>query len=99
MRKALFAEEQMVRSSARRIASRWRWWPSGTGSASRRSTHGASVSGAFRRTTSRRLKQLETEKARLKKLVVERGLEIEVMKEVAAKNVWSGPSVQGFWTR
>src|SRR5437773_6577879 len=40
------------RSSARRIASRWQWWPSGTGSASRRSTHGASVSGGFRRTTS-----------------------------------------------
>ena len=36
MRKALFAEEQMVRSSARRIASRWRWWPSGTGSARRK---------------------------------------------------------------
>jgi putative transposase len=34
----------------------------------------------------RRLKQLETENARLKKLVVERDLEIEVMKEVAAKN-------------
>jgi putative transposase len=46
-----------------------------------------------RRTTSRRLKQLETENARLKKLVVERDLEIEVMKEVAAKNVWSAPSV------
>ena len=34
----------------------------------------------------RRLKQLETENARLKKLVAERDLEIEVMKEVAAKN-------------
>ena len=33
----------------------------------------------------RRLKQLETENARLKKLVAERDLEIEVMKEVAAK--------------
>jgi len=34
----------------------------------------------------RRLKQLEAENARLKKLVVERDLEIEVMKEVASKN-------------
>jgi putative transposase len=34
----------------------------------------------------RRLRQLETENARLKKLVAERDLEIEVMKEVAAKN-------------
>jgi putative transposase len=34
----------------------------------------------------RRLKQLEAENERLKKLVAERDLEIEVMKEVAAKN-------------
>jgi putative transposase len=35
----------------------------------------------------RRLKALEAENARLKKLVAERDLEIEVMKEIAAKNV------------
>ena len=34
----------------------------------------------------RRLKQVEAENARLKKLVGERDLEIEVMKEVAAKD-------------
>ena len=34
----------------------------------------------------RRLRQLEAENARLKKLVAERDLEIEVMKEIAAKN-------------
>jgi putative transposase len=33
----------------------------------------------------RRLKQLEAENARLKKLVAERDLEIEVMKEITAK--------------
>ena len=33
----------------------------------------------------KRLKQLEVENARLKKLVAERDLEIEVMKEIAAK--------------
>jgi putative transposase len=42
--------------------------------------------GALRSEDVRRLRQLETENARLKKLVAERDLEIEVMKEVAAKN-------------
>lgn len=41
--------------------------------------------GALATDEVRRLKQLETENARLKKLVVERDLEIEVMKEIAAK--------------
>ena len=40
----------------------------------------------------RRLKQLEAENARLKKLVAERDLEIEVMKEVAAKKLVSVPA-------
>lgn len=34
----------------------------------------------------KRLRQLESENARLKKLLAERDLEIEVMKEIAAKN-------------
>jgi putative transposase len=42
--------------------------------------------GVFQANDVRRLKQLEAENARLKKLVAERDLEIEVMKEVAAKN-------------
>jgi len=41
--------------------------------------------GAFEADDVRRLKQLESENARLKKLVAERDLEIEVMKEIAAK--------------
>ena len=41
--------------------------------------------GAFDANEVRRLKQLEQENARLKKLVAERDLEIEVMKEIAAK--------------
>lgn len=41
--------------------------------------------GALATDEVRRLKQLETENARLKKLVVERDLEIEVMKEIASK--------------
>src|SRR5215467_10986319 len=42
--------------------------------------------GSFQPDDVRRLKQLEQENARLKKLVAERDLEIEVMKEIAAKN-------------
>jgi len=41
--------------------------------------------GAFQADDVRRLKQLELENARLKKLVAERDLEIEVMKEINAK--------------
>jgi putative transposase len=42
--------------------------------------------GGFEANEVRRLKQLEAENVRLKKLVAERDLEIEIMKEVAAKN-------------
>jgi putative transposase len=42
--------------------------------------------GGFEASDVRRLKRLEAENARLKKLVAERDLEIEVMKEVASKN-------------
>jgi transposase-like protein len=42
--------------------------------------------GGFEANEVRRLKQLEAENERLKKLVAERDLEIEVMKEVASKN-------------
>jgi transposase-like protein len=41
--------------------------------------------GTFQVADVRRLKQLEGENARLKKLVAERDLEIEIMKEIAAK--------------
>ena len=41
--------------------------------------------GGFQADDVRRLKQLEPENARLKKLVAERDLEIEVMKEVEGK--------------
>jgi putative transposase len=43
--------------------------------------------GELRSEDVRRLRQLEAEKARLKKLVAERDLEIELMREVAAKDV------------
>ncbi len=42
----------------------------------------------------KRLKALESEDGRLKKLLAERDLEIEVMKEINAKNVWFAPVLQ-----
>jgi putative transposase len=42
--------------------------------------------GSFEANRARRLRQLEAESARPKKLVADRDFEIEVMKEVAARN-------------
>src|SRR4029079_5104936 len=50
--------------------------------------------GGFQANDVRRLRQLEAENARLKKLVAERDLEIEVMKEVAAKK-WGACRLAG----
>src|SRR6202789_2640916 len=42
----------------------------------------------------KRLRQLELENARLKKMVADRDMDIDILKEVAAKNVWSAPCLQ-----
>ena len=45
-----------------------------------------------------RLKELEAENARLKKLLAEAMLDNAILKDVASKNVWSASSVQGYAT-
>jgi putative transposase len=64
---------------------RWRQWPSGTALSEQTIYAWRKRFGALQASDVKRLRQLEAENARLKKLVAERDLEIEVMKEVAAK--------------
>jgi len=46
----------------------------------------------------KRLKALEDENAKLKKLLADQMQEAAALKELLSKNVWSAPSVQGFAT-
>jgi putative transposase len=45
----------------------------------------------------RRLKTLEDENAKLKKLLAEAMLDNAMLKEIASKNVWPAPSASGFY--
>lgn len=44
----------------------------------------------------RRLKALEDENSRLKKIVADLTLDREMLQDVIRRNVWSAPSLQGF---
>jgi putative transposase len=83
--KSKFTEEQIVGSCGRRIAtsrdSCQASWGERAGN-----LHVEKRFGSFQPHDVRRLKQLELANGRLKKLVAKRDLEIEVVKEIAAKN-------------
>jgi len=51
--------------------------------------------GGMEVSEAKRLKALEDENAKLKKLLAEQMLDVAAMRELLSKNVWSAPSVQG----
>jgi putative transposase len=54
--------------------------------------------GGLEVSDAKRLRALEDENAKLKKLLAEAMLDNGMLKDVAAKNVWSAPALQGFLT-
>jgi putative transposase len=54
--------------------------------------------GGLEISEAKRLRGLESENAKLKKLLADAMLDNAMLKEIAEKNVWSSPSVQGSWT-
>jgi putative transposase len=82
MKKVRFTEEQMVttlREPIRRRSPRSR---RGTRSASRRSTTGVAVSARWNPWGIKRLRALESENAKPKRILAERDLEIDTFKEI-----------------
>ena len=85
MRKGRYSEEQMVkilreadRTPVAEVAKRY-------GVSEQTIYNWRQHFGELQASDVKRLRQLENENSRLKKLVAERDLEIEVMKEIAAK--------------
>lgn len=54
--------------------------------------------GGMEVSEAKRLKALDEENAKLKKLLAEQMLDAAALRELLAKNVWSAPSVQGVAT-
>ena len=53
--------------------------------------------GGLEVSDARRLKVLEDENRKLKKLLAESMLDNAMLKDLNSKNVWSAPSMQGSW--
>ena len=49
-------------------------------------------------TEMRRLKQLEDENGKLRKVVADLSLDKEMLQDALRRNVWSAPPMQGLWT-
>ena len=54
--------------------------------------------GGMEVSEAKRLRRVEDENRKLKKLLAESMLDNAALKELLAKDVWSAPSVQGSWT-
>ena len=54
--------------------------------------------GGLELSEAKRLRGLESENGKLKKLLADAMLDNAALKDLLAKNVWSAPSVQGSWT-
>ena len=52
--------------------------------------------GGLEVSEAKRLRALEDENAKLKRLLAEQMLDMAAMKELLSKNVWSAPLLQGF---
>ncbi len=59
------------------------------------STRGDRSTAGWKSPTPRKLKALEEENRKLKKLLAESMLDVATLREALGKNVWSAPSVQG----
>lgn len=53
--------------------------------------------GGLKANQSKRMKELERENQRLNKLVADLSFEKAILRDVAQRDVWSAPNLQGSW--